>query len=83
MNVKVLGPGCAKCKKLFTEVEKAVAQSGVSATVEKIETIAEMLDMGITVTPALLIDGDLKCSGRVASAPEIIGWLTSAADKNG
>jgi hypothetical protein len=46
MKVKVLGPGCAKCRKLFTETEKAVAQSGVNATVEKVEKIADMLDMG-------------------------------------
>lgn len=83
MKVKVLGPGCAKCKKLFVETEKAVAQAGVNATVEKVEKIADMLDLGITVTPALVIDGEVKCSGRVASVPEIVAWLTTAAAKNG
>jgi len=81
VNVKVLGPGCARCKQLFIEVEKAVAQAGVSATVEKIEKLADMLDMGITVPPAIVIDNEVKCSGRVPSVPEIVGWLNSEKNR--
>jgi small redox-active disulfide protein 2 len=83
MNVKVLGPGCAKCKKLYAEAEKAVSQSGLAAELEKVEKIDEIMKYGIMSTPALVIDGEVKCSGRVAPAPEIATWLTTAAAKNG
>lgn len=83
MNVKVLGPGCAKCKKLYAEVEKAVTQSGLPASLEKVEKIDEIMKYGVMTTPALVIDGEVKCSGRIASIPEIVAWLTTAAAKNG
>lgn len=82
MNVKVLGTGCAKCKKLYAEAEKAVAQSGVAATLEKVEKIDEIMKFGVMVTPALVVDGEVKCSGRIPGATEITTWLTSAAAKN-
>ncbi len=83
MNVKVLGPGCAKCKKLYAEVEKAVTQSGLPASLEKVEKIDEIMKYGVITTPALVIDGEVKCSGRIASVPEIVAWLTTAGAKNG
>lgn len=75
MEIKVLGPGCAKCKKLFAEVERAVAEAGVTASVTKVEKIEEILTFGVMGTPALVINGTVKCSGRLASAKEIIAWL--------
>ena len=83
MDVKVLGPGCGRCKKLYAEVEKAVAQSGLPASLEKVEKIDEIMKYGVLATPVLVIDGQVKCSGRVAPAPEIVTWLTTAATKNG
>lgn len=83
MNVKVLGTGCANCKKLYAEVEKAVAQAGLPASVEKVEKIDEIMKYGVMRTPALVIDGQVKCSGRIAPAPEIASWLATAAAKNG
>jgi small redox-active disulfide protein 2 len=83
MDVKVLGTGCAKCKKLYAEAEKAVAASGVIASLSKVEKIDEIMKFGVMTTPALVVDGEVKCSGRVAQAPEIVAWLTTAAAKNG
>lgn len=83
MNVKVLGPGCTKCKQLFAQVEKAVAQAGVNASVEKVERLDLILKTGVMVTPALLIDDEVKCSGRVPAVPEIVSWLTAVARKSG
>lgn len=83
MDVKVLGTGCAKCKKLYAEVEQAVAQSGLSARLEKVEQLDEIMKFGVMTTPALVIDGEVKCSGRVAPVPQIIAWLSAAAAKNG
>ncbi|MFH0900773.1 MAG: thioredoxin family protein [Pseudomonadota bacterium] len=79
MDVKVLGTGCAKCKKLFVEVEKAVAASGVSASLAKVEKIDEIVKFGVMMTPALVVDGEVKCSGRIPPVAEIASWLAAAA----
>jgi len=81
MNIKVLGPGCAKCKKLFTEAERAVASSGLQVELEKVEKIDEIMKYGVMITPSLVIDGEVKASGRVVPASEIASWITAAAGK--
>ena len=79
MQVKVLGPGCATCRRLYDEAEKAVAASGVSATLEKVEDVEAFLGYGIMMTPAIVIDEQVKASGRVPSADEIALWLREAS----
>ena len=79
MKIKVLGTGCAKCKKLFAEVEKAVAASGVVAEIEKVENIEDIMKYNVMMTPALLIDEALKCSGKIPKSPEIVSWITAQA----
>ena len=79
MKVKVLGPGCAKCTKLYAEAEKAVAAAGVAAELEKVEKLDEIMAHGVMMTPALVVDGEVKCAGRVAKPAEIATWLTTAA----
>ncbi len=81
MKIKVLGPGCAKCKKLYTEAERAVASSGVQVELEKVEKIDEIMEFGVMITPSLVIDGEVKASGRVVPASEITSWITAAAGK--
>jgi len=71
MKIEVLGTGCMKCKRLFKNVEKAVAESGISAEIVKIEDITEIMERDVMLTPALMIDGELKVSGRVADVSEI------------
>jgi small redox-active disulfide protein 2 len=83
MKIKVLGTGCPKCKKLFAEAEKAVASTGVSAQVEKVDKIDDIMSYGVMMTPALVVDGEVKCSGRIAPANEIATWLTTAAAGSG
>lgn len=81
MKVQVLGTGCPKCHKLYAEAQKAVASSGVAADLEKVERIDDILRYGVMLTPALVIDGEVKASGRIAPAAEIASWLTTAAAK--
>lgn len=71
MKIEVLGTGCMKCKRLMKNVEKAVAESGVDAEIVKIEDITEIMERDVMLTPALVIDGELKVSGRVADVSEI------------
>ena len=81
MKIKVLGPGCQRCKDLFAEAEKAVAASGVEAEIEKIEDMDDIRKHGVRATPALIIDDELKSSGRIPPTSEIVTWLTTAAMK--
>ncbi|UUX93204.1 thioredoxin family protein [Methanoplanus endosymbiosus] len=71
MKIEVLGTGCLKCKRLMKNVEKAVAESGVSAEIVKVEDITAIMERDVMLTPALMIDGELKVSGRVADVKEI------------
>jgi small redox-active disulfide protein 2 len=79
MEIKVLGPGCANCKRLYQEAERAVAQSGLPASLTKVESLEEIASFGILRTPGLVIDGRLVVSGRIPLAPEIVTLITTAA----
>jgi len=81
MEIKVLGPGCANCKKLYAEAEKAIAQSGQPATITKVEAMEEIVAYGILRTPGLVIDGKVVASGRVPSAAEIVTMIMNALAK--
>jgi small redox-active disulfide protein 2 len=81
MIIKVLGPGCPKCKKLYTEAEKAIASSDVKVDLEKVEKIEEILRYGIIAPPGLVINEEVKASGRVPQSSEIVSWIASAAKK--
>ena len=74
--VQVLGPGCAKCEKLKKNAEQAVQQAGVEAMVEKISDINVITGFGVMMTPALVVDGEVKASGRVLSPEEVKKFLT-------
>ena len=75
MKIEVLGTGCAKCKTLYDNAVQAVEQSGKSAQVVKVEDIPSIMKYGVMSTPALVVDGKVKFSGKVASAAEIAGML--------
>jgi small redox-active disulfide protein 2 len=80
MKIKILGTGCPKCKKLYAEAEKAVAASGVVVELEKIEEIDEIVKHGVMLTPSLVLDDEVKASGRIAAASEIASWIAAAAN---
>lgn len=75
MEIKVLGPGCPKCKQTETIVRQAVAESGVDASVEKVTDIMKIAGYGVFGTPAVVIDGEVKCAGKVPSRADVINWL--------
>jgi small redox-active disulfide protein 2 len=81
MKIKVLGTGCPKCKKLYAEVEKAVAAAGVKADIEKVEKIDDIQKYGVMMTPALVVAEEVKASGRIPAVPEMVTWITTAAAK--
>jgi small redox-active disulfide protein 2 len=63
MKVQILGTGCPKCRALTANAEKAIAELGITAEIEKVEKIADIARMGAMMTPALAIDGQLKSMG--------------------
>lgn len=71
MKIQVLGTGCPKCKQLTANAEKAVAELGVQATVEKVEDVREIVKLGVMTTPALVIDGKVKSTGKVLSPQDV------------
>jgi len=70
-NIKVLGPGCPKCKTTYNNVLEAVKQMGIEADITKIEDIEEMMKYNVLTTPVLMIDEVAKVKGRVADVKEI------------
>ena len=75
MEIKILGPGCSNCRRLYAEAEKAVALSGQPATITKVEAIEDIVSYGILKTPGLVIDGKVVASGRIPSAAEIVTMI--------
>ena len=71
VKIEIFGTGCAKCKSLLKNVEKAVEESGLSVEVVKVDRIQEIMDRGVMMTPALYIDGKSVMVGRTATVEEI------------
>lgn len=75
MKIQVLGTGCAKCKLLAEQTERAVQELGLDIKVEKVTGINEILDFGVMMTPALAIDGEVKVAGKVPAIEELKDML--------
>jgi len=75
MKIQVLGTGCAKCKQLTTNAEKAVAALGIQATVEKVEDVREIMKFGVMTTPALVVDGKVRVAGNVLTPEGVMDVL--------
>ncbi len=75
IEIKVLGPGCPKCKTTYSNVLEALKQTNIEAQVEKVEDIEEMMKYNILTTPVLMIDKQIKIKGRVAKVSEIVELL--------
>ncbi len=75
MEIKVLGPGCAKCRKTEELVREAVLETGVNAEVEKVTDLLEIAQYGVFGTPAVVVDGEVKSVGKIPTKDEIKGWI--------
>jgi len=75
MEIKVLGPGCARCRETEKNVKEAVAEAGVDATIDKVTDVMEIANYGVFGTPAVVIDGEVKSVGKIPNKEEIKGWL--------
>lgn len=78
MQIKVLGPGCANCKKLYKLVQDAVKELGRDDEIIYVTDMAEIAKAGIMRTPGLIMDGQVKVSGRMPKLEEIKDLLNAA-----
>lgn len=75
MEIKILGVGCAKCVALEKRVKEAVGEMGISAEIKKITDLGKILEYNVVMTPALVVNGNVICYGRVPNKEEIKNWL--------
>lgn len=75
MNIKILGAGCTRCRKLESIVRELVSQNNVDAEIEKVSDIQKMMNYGIMATPGLVINEKLKSSGIIPKNEQILNWI--------
>ncbi len=75
MKIQVLGPGCMKCRKLKENAAQAVATAGVDCEIEAVSDLDRILEFDVMMTPALVIDGEVKAAGMVPSVDRIADWI--------
>ena len=75
MKIEILGTGCPKCKMLEENTRKALAETGKKAEIVKVTEIDKIIGYGVMSTPAIVIDGDVKAYGKIATTEEIKKWL--------
>lgn len=76
MKIEILGTGCPKCQKTGELIEKGLKKSGMEAEIVKVKKIDDIVDRGVMMTPAVIINGEIKCEGKVPNSTEIEAWLS-------
>ena len=78
VKIEVLGSGCANCRSLEANAREAVSMAGVEAEIVKVTDYAEIASRGVMTTPGLVIDGQVRSTGRIPSAGDIAEWLVAS-----
>ena len=76
MKIEILGTGCPKCEKLYQNTQEAVSKASIEADIIKVTKLSDISGYGVMMTPALVIDGQVKVAGKVPSTDDIIKWIT-------
>jgi small redox-active disulfide protein 2 len=79
IDVKILGPGCKKCRETAEVVRMVAGENGLAAQIEVIGDTETIAGFGTIEIPAVVVDGDVKCMGRVPAPGEVLLWLRKAA----
>jgi small redox-active disulfide protein 2 len=74
-RIDILGTGCPKCRKLAENAEAAARELGIEIELVKVTDINQIMTFGVMMTPGIVVDGEVKASGKVSSTAEIKGWL--------
>jgi small redox-active disulfide protein 2 len=75
MDIKILGTGCARCEQTEKLVRQAIRETGVDARVEKVADVKTIAGYGVMLTPAVVVDGEVKIVGKIPKKEDIIDWL--------
>jgi len=75
MDIKILGSGCANCKKLYQMIQEVVEEKSIDGLIEKVEDFKDIMQYGVIRTPALVINGKVKVFGRVPTKNEIMQYI--------
>ncbi len=75
MEIKVLGPGCAKCAATEKVVKEAVTELGLAASVEKVSDLLKIAEYRVFGTPAVVVDGQIKSVGKIPKKEDVKAWL--------
>lgn len=75
MEIKILGPGCAKCNKTEKLIQEVIKETGTEARVEKVTDMMAIASYGVFGTPSVIIDNAVKCTGKVPKKNDIKAWL--------
>jgi len=75
MDIKILGTGCAKCQQTEKLVREVLDETGVAAQVEKVADIKSITKYGVMITPAVVVDGEVKIVGKIPKKEDIKSWL--------
>lgn len=79
MKIQILGTGCPKCKALTEAAENAAKDMGANYEIEKVTDIEKIMSFGVMMTPALVVDGEVKCVGKIPAADELKKLLVREA----
>lgn len=82
MKIQILGVGCPNCKRVAANAEQAIKELGLSAKVENVEDIQEIVKFGVITLPALVVDGEVRVLGRVPTVQEIKETIGGTAGKS-
>ena len=77
MKIEILGTGCSKCKALEANAKEAIAQIGGFHSVEKVEDLVEIMNYGVVSTPGLVVDGEVKSTGKLLTVEQLVALLKS------
>ena len=80
MEIKILGAGCPKCKRLEQVARDAAAEAGIDANFTKVTDMDQIMSYSVLVTPGLVIEEEVRSSGRIPRKEEIVGWMKEAGD---
>ncbi|HEX7365068.1 MAG TPA: thioredoxin family protein [Dehalococcoidia bacterium] len=81
MNIKILGPGCARCHQLEKTTSEVVKELGIDATVEEVKDMGKIIAYNVMMTPGLVINEQVVCSGKVPSKAEVTRLIINALAK--
>jgi small redox-active disulfide protein 2 len=75
MDIKILGTGCAKCQQTEKLVREVIAETGADAQIDKVTDIKSIIQYGVMLTPAVVVDGEVKVVGKIPKKEDIKSWL--------